>query len=773
MLDTTREWQPLSAPAELDPAVIEACGGDTLIARILVGRGHTAPAAIRAFLNPDEYHPAAPDHLPDLPAASQRLATAIERGEKVLIWGDFDVDGQTATALLVDGLSRIGAEVAYFVPNRAVDSHGIKLWRLKEQIAAHQPQVLLTCDTGIGEFEAVDHARRAGLTVLITDHHDLADSLPAADSIVNPKRLPPGHPLRTLPGVGVAFKLMQHLYTTLGRERELPRLLDLVALGIVADVAAQVNDTRYLLQIGLDHLRQTERIGLTALMETANIAPDQVTAERIGFSIGPRLNAVGRMADAALAVELLTTRDRTRAYVLAQQLEALNQQRKLITEQIEGAAFDMLERDRTLSDAPIIVLHHPEWNIGVLGVVANRIAERTLRPAILLGGAGEKISGSARSFGGYDIHTALEACADVLLTQGGHAGAAGLSLRAENLGLLRQRLAKVAANLTRLPAPPLPIDAVISLPQADLDMVARISRLAPFGEGNPAVTFAVEDVRLSHAGTFGSDGSHLNLTVEDEAGHSLRLIKWGGAAEDPSEQLANRRFDVAFTLGADRRGGVEALLTAIRLREAVTPVVDVPEKRTIHDWRRELDPSLRLSLIRSMQPEAQIWAEAYSRADFPAYRRRAELTPAPILIVYTAPPDLATLQAVMAAVDPVEVHVFGLEPPLPTFEAFLRQLTIAVQNVVKRMGGTAPLDVLCGATAASVATVRAGVAFLAAEQGLTFSTENGTLRIREGGPKADRAVLQAANERLRAAYQESEAFRRFFKIQPLRKLLSE
>jgi hypothetical protein len=174
-----------------------------------------------------------------------------------------------------------------------------------------------------------------------------------------------------------------------------------------------------------------------------------------------------------------------------------------------------------------------------------------------------------------------------------------------------------------------------------------------------------------------------------------------------------------------------------------------------------------------MQPEAQIWAEAYSRADFPAYRRRAELTPAPVLIVYTAPPDLATLQAVMAAVDPVEVHVFGLEPPLPTFEAFLRQLTIAVRNVVTRMGGTAPLDVLCGATAASVATVRAGVAFLAAEQGLTFSAENGMIHIAEGGPKADRAVLQAANERLRAAYQESEAFRRFFKIQPLRKLLSE
>ena len=317
------------SPVMVSEELRAALGGHPLVAEILARRGLTTPQAALAFLDPERYTPSPPDALPDLAIAAQRLRDAITRGERIAVWGDFDVDGQTATTLLVSALRDLGADVVYYIPNRLTESHGIRIEGLA-RVLAQGVKVLLTCDTGIAEHEAITFAKQRGVSVLVTDHHDLPDELPQADALVNPMRLPPGHPLRQLPGVGVAFSLRNNSASPCycGGTEGGP-YLDLVALGIVADVAEQTGDTRYLLQRGLERLRRPQRIGLRAIFETARMDPTRLSAEHIGFGLGPRLNALGRLGDANLAVELFTTDDWGRARILAAQLEGLNNQRRL------------------------------------------------------------------------------------------------------------------------------------------------------------------------------------------------------------------------------------------------------------------------------------------------------------------------------------------------------------------------------------------------------------------------------------------------------------
>ncbi len=336
------------AAVTVSEACLAACGGDALLATILWRRGFRNAQGINAFLFAERYVPSPPEQLPDLVAGSALLQDALRVGKRLLIWGDFDVDGETSTALLMDGLLRLGANVSYYIPN--------------------------------------------------PDHHELSDRLPVADAIITPRRLPSAHPLASLPGVGVAYKLMQHLFTNLGRESELPHLLDLVALGIVGDVASQTDDTRYLLQLGLEKLRHTERLGLKALLEAANLNPAGLTDERIAYQIAPRLNAAGRLADASLSVELLTTHNAARARILAQQLEGLNHERRLQTRQIENAAEEMIVAKPSLLESAALVLYQPEWNPGITGIVASHLAERYGRPVVMLSGQDDGIArGSARS----------------------------------------------------------------------------------------------------------------------------------------------------------------------------------------------------------------------------------------------------------------------------------------------------------------------------------------------------------------------------------------
>lgn len=769
---TTRSKRIWAEPPDcaVDPALERDLGLHPLAARILTQRGIATVNAARAFLDPAHYHPAAPDELPDLPVAADHILRAIRDRAPILVWGDFDVDGQTSTALLVEALTRVGAQVEYYIPHRIHESHGILVESLQTQLETFPAALLLTCDTGVSAHEAIDYAKRRGLTVVITDHHDLPPQLPAADAVVNPKRLPADHPLAALPGVGTAYKLVEQLYTQLGRADELALFLDLVALGIVVDVAQQVADTRYLLQRGLAQLRVTQRPGLLALFATAGLHQAQIGATEIAFQIGPRLNAAGRLDDARPVVELLTTQDRSRAEFLASHLEALNQQRQLQTRQMLAAARAQIEQDTTALDGEAIVLAGRDWHPGLIGLVASQLAEQYCRPAVLFSVSEDGIArGSARSAPGYDIGAAVAAQADLLIAFGGHPGAAGLSLHEDKLPAFRRRLSETL-RATRDPAvdSALAIDGIVQWRELSPALASALERLAPFGEGNPPITLAACDLSLRSHAQMGRTRQHRRLTVQDASGARQTVLWWNGA----DQPLPEAPFDLAFRLSLSAyQGAPELKLELVDFRRSAGAPVVVPEiERDVIDRRGSADPLAELHALLAEYPGAAVWAEGYRRAESPGLPAR-DLPPSSTLIIYTSPPDRSALVSALERIDPQTVILLAVDPPLRTFRDLTRRLLELAKYVIHHADGRTTLDELAAATGHSLDTVDAVLAWLDAEGTLSVRWEpDDTLRLAapDGARREDADLRRALAE---AALTESAAYRRYIQRADPRALL--
>jgi len=756
------EWHNPPSPGPDIEHLQCSIGGHPLVAQILAQRGCHAPDAARAFLHPDYYSPAPPNALPDLAAAAESLERAIQAQETIMVWGDFDVDGQTASALLVDGLQRLGARVALYIPDRLRESHGIHLGSLQEQIARLRPAVLLTCDTGVTAHSAVDYAKEQGIVTLITDHHDLPSTLPDAHAVVNPKRLPADHPLATLPGVGVAYKLIEHLYNRQGRAADLPDFLDLAALGIVADVADQRRDTRYLLQIGLDCLRHTQRVGLQALIEAAQLSPEGLSASDIAFQLGPRLNAAGRLGDARLSVDLLTTLDLTQARLVALQLEGLNNQRRLLNGQVYAAAQEQIARDPALLDWEALVLAHDAWHAGIIGIVASRLADFYRRPVVLLSLSDDGLArGSARSVPGYNIGAAVAAQSDLLIEFGGHPGAAGMSLRAEHIPAFRRRLSDALREMHDPEARPgLQLDACIPFGEATLDLAQELNRLAPFGEGNPPVTLASRDLTLRSAAYIGRTREHRRLIVEDASDHRQNVLWWNGAGQP----LPAGVFDLAFHLEtATYQGGTELQLVLVDYRRsAAAPVVVERPQHQVTDLRRDPHPDRALSQALEQFPGALVWAEGFRRAESPGLPL-SELVESDRLIVYTAPTSPHALQDALERVQPAQMVLIAADPPIQGFLGVQRRLLELVKHVLNQQEGQTTLQALAEAVGQAPATVRLALDHAAAQGEISVSYGRGErVQIAQvhGTPAADEPVKRAA---FYASVAETEAYRAFFR----------
>nr|MDQ3007351.1 DHH family phosphoesterase [Chloroflexota bacterium] len=378
----------------LDPQPVNTSSLDDLnlhplVAQTLMRRGIKSPNAAQAFLHLGS-SPSTP--FPGIEKAVERIQSAIQDGVSICVWGDFDVDGQTSTALLVQTLGAMKANVTFYIPIRGKEGHGIHIETLKA-IIDNGAKLIVTCDTGITAHEAIDYANSRGVDVVVTDHHDLGETLPNANAIINPKLLTEGHPLANLAGVGVAYKLAEALFALTPLPSPSGRgmsdgqgegeLLDLVALGLIADIALLKGETRLLAQLGIQALRETQRPGLKAMAELSGTNLETLTEETIGFTFAPRLNALGRLGDANPAVELLITQDPARARVLATQIEGLNAQRRLLTSQVYEAAETKLRENPNLLTEPAIILAHSNWPGGVVGIVANKLVDRYHKPAIL------------------------------------------------------------------------------------------------------------------------------------------------------------------------------------------------------------------------------------------------------------------------------------------------------------------------------------------------------------------------------------------------------
>jgi single-stranded-DNA-specific exonuclease len=424
----------------LDPQPVDTSSLDhmrlhPLVAQTLVRRGITTPHTAHAYLNLGS---ASSTPFPNIQKAVERINSAIQKGDQIGVWGDFDVDGQTSTTLLVQTLQALGANVTYYIPIRGKEGHGIHIDTLQPMLD-NNVKLILTCDTGITAYDTIDYANSRGVDVIVTDHHELGETLPNAAAIINPKLLPKDHLLANLAGVGVAYKLAEALLADYQAPINSRELLDLVALGLIADVALLKGETRLLVQQGIQALRETNRPGLKVMAELSGTSLETLTEETIGFSFAPRLNALGRLSDANPAVELLITTDPARARVLATQVEGLNAQRRLLTSQVYEAAEAKLHENPDLLTEPAIVLSHPNWPGGVVGIVANKLVDRYHKPVVLFTESEDGIlRGSARSVEGLHITQAITTQQDILLAFGGHPMAAGLSLQSEKLTEFRK-----------------------------------------------------------------------------------------------------------------------------------------------------------------------------------------------------------------------------------------------------------------------------------------------------------------------------------------------
>ena len=735
-------------PPQLDTSPLSTLNLPPLIAQTLIRRRIQTPDSARAFLHPET---SLPTPFPDISPAVERIQEAIQNNEMICVWGDFDVDGQTSTALLVQTLRSLNANVVYYIPFRGKESHGVHIESLKP-IIDNGARLILTCDTGITAHEAVDYCNSRGVDVIITDHHDLGSTLPNARAFVNPKMLPRDHLLANLAGVGVAYKLAEELLD----QDTANDLLDLVALGLIADVALLKGETRSLAQRGIQALRNTNRLGLKVIAELSNTNLEILTEETIGFTFAPRLNALGRLGDANPAVELLTTNDPARARILAAQIEGLNAQRRLLTSQVTEAAEAQLRKYPELLTEPAIVLSHPNWPGGVVGIVANRLVDRYHKPALLLTESEDGIlRGSARSVEGLHITEAITDNKDLLMNFGGHPMAAGVALEKDKLLSFRRGLGKAIEKQLGdivLEEPILQIDSWFKLDEINIELADTIEMLAPFGAGNPQLTLASRNVRLKSVSEIGKAKEHIRLTIEDDKGNAQKVLWWGGAGEDLPPQDAT--FDIAYTVRASTfRGEKRVNLTFEEYRVTEEKSIEIQKpKLEVRDMR--LQPSLL-----NLQPSTLIWAEGTDKS---VGMPRNELYQAEALSIYTTPPSHADLRKALDVVQPKIIYVFGITPVEEKPDEFLSHLAGLCKYVINQRKGNVDLTELASAMAARESAVRIGLEWLAAGGHIAVTSEEDAFSLSKGNGETNQFLQKELYIAVKGILEETAAYRSHF-----------
>ncbi len=757
------------APVAVPAALRDAVGGPPVLAETLVRRGYDTPERALAFLDPRRYRPAPAADLPDMERAADRIERALRDGERIGVWGDFDVDGQTSTTVLVETLRRLGADPLFHIPVRARESHGVGVEALRGFLDSGVT-LMLTCDTGVDAHEAVEYAAGRGVDVVITDHHDLPEELPPALAVINPKRIDGPHPLRTLPGVGVAFQVARELFGRAGRIEESRELLDLVALGVVADLAEQVDDTRFWLQVGLMVLRRTARVGLQVMMELAELNREMLGEEQISFTLGPRLNAIGRLGDANPIVELMTTGSREAARRQALELERLNARRRLLTDQVFDAACEQIEADPGILDHPGLVLWHSDWPAGVIGIVASRLVERFHRPTLLLASPADgPVRGSARSIAGCNVTAAIAACAELLDGFGGHPMAAGVSLQPDRLQAFRRELQGALREQIGdgPPAPRLPIDGVLDLGQTGLDLVEALDGLGPFGPGNRSLTFASHDVTIKGVTGLGRGGKHRKLLVADRTGATRSVMWWQSGGALPPEGP----IDLAYRISVnDYRGNRSLQVEWIDARPAAAPTAIAvgTEPPAVVDHRAGDAAGGLTALVEGLAEPPVIWGE--DGVDEPA-SGRDRIGPAQTLVVWTTPPGRHELQQVLRRAQPRTVHLFAVDPRTARADRFLACLAGLCKHAVRHREGRVAIARLAAASSHREATVRAGLAWLAARGDLTVVRQDGESVTLADGGEADLEASARAEADVRELLTETAAYRLFYASVPLDELV--
>jgi single-stranded-DNA-specific exonuclease len=536
-----------------------------ITAALLVNRNIISEKDALEFLNVSLKDIRSPFALKDMEAAVSRIYSAVTENESILIFGDYDVDGITATAILLDFLGSIGANVSAYIPHRLKEGYGLQVIHITRMARPNKIDLIITADCGSTNHEAAAKARDVGIDVIITDHHNISEKIPPACAVINPKRHDCTAGLQDLAGVGVAFYLLISLRKYLRdrnfwnnhNEPNLKQFCDLVALGTVADMVPLVHENRIFSKAGLQLINSNHRTGITALREAARITNQTAGADDIAFRLAPRLNAAGRMQHASIAVDLLTTENPELAAQIAQSLDGFNQARQDLEQKIIDNITDLLAKQPQLLDKKTLVLWHRQWHEGVLGIVASRMVAKHHRPVVLIAVKESICKGSARSIPGVNLYERLLECSDVLEKFGGHEMAAGLSLKAANLESFQNRFEDIVGRQLEPDdlMPKIVIDQELNFMDISESLIDEIESLAPFGAGNPEPVFMARNVTVTSSKIVGSNHRRMVLTQrQNPAGKVINAIHFNVDTEQP---VSNTFEKIAFKIRWNRWRGTK------------------------------------------------------------------------------------------------------------------------------------------------------------------------------------------------------------------------
>lgn len=537
------------------------------VAYLLSLRGIDSFERAKAYFRPDLNKIHDPFLMQDMEAATTRLATAIRQGERVLVYGDYDVDGTTASSILYLFLKEFGVEVDFYIPHRFKEGYGINADGIgyAEEIKA---DLIVSVDCGITAIDEAREARAKGIDLIICDHHNVGDTIPEAVAVLDPKRPDCSYPFDGLSGAGVGFKLVQGTVQTLGLNGKVAfKFLDLVAISIASDIVPMVDENRILMREGLKQINTNPRIGLQALFKLINLQVGSISTSNIVFSVGPRINAAGRMGDASKAVRLLIAESEAEAESRAHELESINIARRDKDSQTMEEAKTIVDEQYNLDKVSAMVLHSPNWHLGVIGIVASRLVDTYGRPAIMLSTVDGQIKGSARSIEGFNIYEAFKQCEDLLEQFGGHKYAAGLTIARENLEAFRRRIDRIASeSLTKEDfKPELNIDCDLDLSSVNMRFWKLLNQFEPFGPGNLRPIFVSKDIRVVGVPTIVGSG-HLKMKVAQNGSGVFDVIGFNMHEYLPVVRNGReQKLDIAYSLEENNWNGRRTL--QIRLRD--------------------------------------------------------------------------------------------------------------------------------------------------------------------------------------------------------------
>ncbi len=535
------------------------------IVSILFKRDYTTVRAINDFLNPSLGQLHQPKLLPDLDKAVSRIVKAIENKEHILVYGDYDVDGVTSTALLLRALRTLGAKVSFYIPHRQREGYGLSETGIL-YAKAQGFNLIITVDCGTTDFVEIELANKNGIDVSVCDHHETKEILPDAYAIINPKRKDSEYPFSDLSGVGVVFKLVWALFSVFNQTKEaLAEHLDLVALGTIADIVPLIDENRVLAHFGLKQIGRSSKIGIQSLLKVTGLYKKEITPYDIGFIIGPRINASGRLSGSEKVVRLLITDDKNEADIIAQELNHENTRRQNLENEIVNSAIQYIE-DKNLAQNKILVMGNENWHEGVVGIVASRIVERYFRPTILLSIKEDKAKGSGRSIPGFNIYQALKYCQDNLLGFGGHKYACGVVLSKDGIQSFSDKMQEYAqTNLSQeMLQRKLYIDAMIALKQVTKELLDIMKRFEPFGQENPIPIFITQGLEIvGFPRKFGKD--HLKFRVRENKSDVREAIAYGRSSEILKLQTGKEdHVDIAYTFDEHDFAGKSKIQLVIR-----------------------------------------------------------------------------------------------------------------------------------------------------------------------------------------------------------------